>query len=170
MLDSGDFYATSVGTIPIVSLSTTESLGPIFSKAGMTGITDLPAGADAAAYQIEVQEFYDDLTITDILYTGSLTVKNAATLNFTGSGIEVTASGSNGVLINITGGGGEAGTSGTSGSSGSSGTSGIDGSSGSSGTSGADGSSGSSGTSGSSRLIGYFRTRWFIRFIRYLRY
>jgi hypothetical protein len=176
-LESGDeFFEGGSQILPIVSLTTSESLAPIFAT-NLSGITDLPAGSNFAGYQIELQNFFDDLTITDVFYTGSLVVGNASNLNFTGSGVEVTASGSNGVLINITGGGGgsntsgtsgqvhqvhqvlqesgssgSSGTSGESGSSGSSGTSGESGSSGSSGTSGADGSSGSSGTSGQTEL------------------
>ena len=145
---SGDeLYQTNQATA-IVGLSTSESLAPIFTR-NLTGIQELNVGQETAGFQIEVQDFLDDLSISDIFYTGSLVLGNAGNLNFTGSGVEVTPSGSDGVLINITGGAG-----GTSGSSGSSGTSGTDGSSGSSGTSGADGSSGSSGTSGSSGSSG----------------
>ena len=145
---SGDELYQSNQATAIVGLSISESLSPIFTR-NLTGIQDLNVGQETAGYQIEVQDFLDDLSVSDIFYTGSLVLGNAGNLNFAGSGVEVEKSGSDGVLINITGGAG-----GTSGSSGSSGTSGIDGSSGSSGTSGADGSSGSSGTSGSSGSSG----------------
>ena len=152
--ESGDFFQTSAPILPIVALSTTESLAPIFNKSGITGITDLPAGSDAAAFQIEVQDFFDDLSITDIYYTGSLVSKNNGDINFTGSGVVVTTSGSNGVTVEIAGTPGSSGTSGIDGTSGSSGidgtsgSSGIDGTSGSSGANGIDGTSGSSGSSG----------------------
>jgi len=152
--ESGDFFQTSIPTLPIVSLSTTESLAPAFSKTGITGITDLPAGSDAAAFQIEVQSFFDELTPSNIYYTGSLVSKNNGDINFTGSGVVVTTSGSNGVTVEIAGTPGSSGTSGIDGTSGSSGidgtsgSSGIDGTSGSSGANGIDGTSGSSGSSG----------------------
>jgi len=80
--------------------------------------------------------------------------KNNGDINFTGSGVVVTTSGSNGVTVEIAGTPGSSGTSGIDGTSGSSGidgtsgSSGIDGTSGSSGANGIDGTSGSSGSSG----------------------
>jgi hypothetical protein len=173
---SGDVFYTAATILPIVALSTTESLAPIFSKAGIVGITDLPAGSDAAGYQIAVVDFFDDIVLTDVYYTGSLVKANIGAIYFTGSGVNVYSTGSDGVVVEITGGSGttgtsggsttsgtsgtagSAGTSGTgqagssgtsgSGSSGTSGTSGIEGSSGTSGTNGATGSSGTSGTAG----------------------
>ena len=154
--DSGDqLFVGSNQSLPIVGLTPSESLAPIFSNEinGMTGMT---LGSELAGYQIILDNFLDDLVQTDILFTGSLTVKNVSTLNFTGSGVEVTPSGSDGVLINITGGSGGSGTSGTSGSSGVDGTSGTSGSSGADGTAGTSGSSGTSGdgTSGTSGSSG----------------
>ena len=176
--DSGDELYESVQATSLVELSANENLAPIFSRA-VTNLNNLNVGQETAAFQIEVVNFFDDLLQTDILQTGSLVSKNNGIINFSGSGVQVDASGSNGVIVRIDGGGGggsgssgssgtsgssgssgtsgvdgSSGSSGTSGSSGSSGTSGIDGSSGSSGTSGADGSSGSSGTSGSSGSSG----------------
>ena len=120
---SGDEIPTTAEqVVGIVSLTPSESLAPIFSD-GIAGITNLPPGTNFAGYQIELQNFFDDLTISDIYKTGSLVAKNICNLNFTGS-VDVSLSGSNGVTINVTGG------SGASGSSGSSGTSGADGKSG----------------------------------------
>ena len=73
----------------------------------------VPAGSDFAAFQIEVQDFLDDLAISDIfLYWFLLVLSNAGNLNFSGSGVQVESSGSDGVLIRIDGGGGGSGTSG----------------------------------------------------------
>jgi len=105
--DSGDtLFPGTNQTIAVVALSDNESLAPMF-KSNFSGFTDLNTGQEFAAYQIEVQNFLDDLTQTDIYYTGSLVSKNNADINFTGSGVEVTTSGSDGVLVNITGGGGD---------------------------------------------------------------
>jgi uncharacterized membrane protein YgcG len=133
--DSGDVLSTTDGVkVAISALTDLQSLSTMFSRdVGLMG--QVSPGSDFAGYQIEVQDFLDDLTVSDIFYTGSLTLANTSNLNFSGSGVEVTTSGSDGVLINISGGGGGGGgTSGTSGSSGSSGTSGSSGSSGTSGT------------------------------------
>ena len=104
---SGDeLYIFSGQKLGIVSLTPNESLAPIFSTR-LNGLTDLPDGTDLTAYQIELQNFFDDLTQTDIYYTGSLVSKNNGGINFTGSGVNVTVSGSDGVFVNITGGGGD---------------------------------------------------------------
>lgn len=87
-------------TFAIVQLSTTESLAPIFSqKIGLLG--SVPAGSDQAGYQIEVTDFLDDLVSTDIYYTGSEVSGNNRDINFSGSGVVVTTSGSDGVLVDI---------------------------------------------------------------------
>ena len=145
--DSGDELYESVQATPFVELSANENLAPIFTRA-VTNLSNLNVGQETAAFQIEAVNFFDDLLQTDILQTGSLVSKNNGIINFSGSGVQVDASGSAGVVVRIDGGGG--GGSGTSGSSGSSGTSGSSGSSGESGTSGSSGSSGTSGSSGSS--------------------
>lgn len=104
--DSGDaLYRGASQNLAIVGLTTTESLAPMFSSR-LSGLTDLPVGSDFSAFQIEVQDFFDDLVQTDIYYSGSLVAKNVENLNFTGSGVSVTSSGSAGALITITGGGG----------------------------------------------------------------
>ena len=104
--DSGDEMSVSTNQkMAIVALTTSESLAPMFSPA-FAGITDLNTGQGVAAYQIEVQDFLDDLVTTDVFYTGSRVESNLENLNFTGSGVTVTSSGSRGVLINIPGGGG----------------------------------------------------------------
>ena len=140
--DSGDELYESSTPTALVELSKNDLLPPIFNNE-VDNLNNLNAGQGVAGFQIEVQNFFDDLVKTDILYTGSLVSKNNAIINFSGSGVQVDASGSDGVVVRIDGGGG--GGSGTSGSSGSSGTSG---SSGSSGTSGSSGSSGTSGADG----------------------
>jgi hypothetical protein len=159
-LNSGDQLLPGASQIAgIVSLTVSESLAPIFAT-NLAGITDLPAGTNFSGYQVELQNFFDQLTITDVFYTGSLVAANVSNLNFTGS-VDVALSGSDGVTINVTGG------AGGSGSSGSSGTSGL-----------AQVhqvpqvhqvlqvlqvTSGSSGTSG-------VQVQWFIRLIRHFRY
>lgn len=104
--DSGDEMSTSTEQkIAIVALTTSESLAPMFTPS-FTAITDLNQGQGVAAYQIEVQDFLDDLVTTDVFYTGSRVESNLENLNFTGNGVTVQSSGSRGVVINIPGGGG----------------------------------------------------------------
>ena len=106
--DSGEEMAVSTNQkIAIVALTPSESLAPMFSPA-FSGVTDLNVGQGVAAYQIEVQDFLDDIITTDVFYTGSNVQSNIENLNFTGGGVTVTASGSRGVEINIPSGGGAA--------------------------------------------------------------
>jgi hypothetical protein len=72
-------------TLPIVALSTTESLAPIFSN-NASGLS-LDPNSQFAGYQIEVQDFLDDLVSTDIYYTGSEVSNNNRNINFSGSGV-----------------------------------------------------------------------------------
>ena len=160
--DSGDELYESVQATPFVELSANENLAPIFTRA-VTNLSNLNVGQETAAFQIEAVNFFDDLLQTDILQTGSLVSKNNGIINFSGSGVQVDASGSAGVVVRIDGGGG--GGSGTSGSSGSSGTSGSSGSSGESGTSGSSGSSGTSGTSVQVHRV--LQVKWYFRLIRH---
>ena len=97
---NSQLYTAASQKAAIVSLSTDEKLAPIFSNQ-ISGITDLPATSQFAGYQIEITDFFDDLSITDIYYTGSLVSKNNGDINFTGSGVVVTTSGSNGVTVEI---------------------------------------------------------------------
>ena len=102
--DSGDQMAISTNQkIAIVALTTSESLAPMFTPS-FGGITDLNTGQGVAAYQIEVQDFLDDLVTTDVFYTGSRVGSNLENLNFIGDGVTVQSSGSRGVVINIPGG------------------------------------------------------------------
>ena len=105
--DSGEqLDITANQKIATVALSPSESLAPIFTPA-FSGITDLNVGQGVAAYQIEVQDFFDDLVAgVDVYYTGSSVKGNAEDLFFTGSGVTVTSTGSRGVIIDIPGGGG----------------------------------------------------------------
>lgn len=104
--DSGDeLLETANQKFAVVGLTEKENLAPIFSN-NLAGITDLNNGESVAGFQIQVQDFLDDITQADIYYTGSLTQVNAQSLNFSGSGVEVTTSGSEGVLVTINGGGG----------------------------------------------------------------
>lgn len=104
--DSGDEMSVSSNQkLAIVALTTSESLAPMFSPS-FAGITDLNTGQGVAAYQIEVQDFLDDIVTTDIFYTGSEVNSNIENLNFTGNGVTVETSGSRGVVINIPGGAG----------------------------------------------------------------
>jgi hypothetical protein len=102
--NSGDILSTTDGVNIAISAQTSfNSLPTMFSRnVGLMG--QVSAGSDFAAYQIEVQDFLDDLTQTDIYYTGSLVSKNNGGINFTGSGVNVTVSGSDGVFVDITGG------------------------------------------------------------------
>lgn len=106
--DSGDeMYTAASQTFAIVGLTPSESLAPIFSR-NLSGIQDLNTGQEVAAFQIEVQDFLDDLVTTDVFYTGSNVASNIENLNFTGNGVTVNTSGSRGVVINIPGGSGDA--------------------------------------------------------------
>lgn len=59
--ESGEkLYAGSSQTLPIVELSTSQSLAPIFHK--VAGITELPVGSEVAGYQIALQQFFDFVT------------------------------------------------------------------------------------------------------------
>ena len=99
--DSGDtLYKGSNQTIPIVTLTPSESLAPIFSDA-ISGMTDLYIGSNFAGYQILINNYLDNLVLTDIYYTGSNVLVNTQNINFSGSGVEVTLSGSEGVLVDI---------------------------------------------------------------------
>lgn len=73
-------------TLPIVSISPSASLLPTFNTA-IAGLSDLPAGSDVAAYQIAINEYFDDLPV-DIFYTGSKVKGNVEFINFSGSGVE----------------------------------------------------------------------------------
>jgi hypothetical protein len=104
--DSGDqLFIGSNQSLPIVGLTPSESLAPIFSNE-LNGLTGMTLGSELAGYQIILNNFLDDLVTTDVFYTGSRVESNLENLNFTGSGVTVTSSGSRGVLINIPGGGG----------------------------------------------------------------
>lgn len=100
-----EMYQGTNDNLGIFELTSKENLAPIFSDK-VVGVQELNAGQSVAAYQIAVTEFLDDLTQADIFYTGSLVQSNAQTVNFSGSGVEVTTSGSQGVLVTIDGGGG----------------------------------------------------------------
>jgi hypothetical protein len=92
--DSGDALFEGVSQVlPIVELSPSQSLGPIFAKAGIAGITDLPAGSEVAAYQIALNQFYDAI-VTGSHTSGSL-FPYTGDAEITGS---LTISGSDNVL------------------------------------------------------------------------
>ena len=92
--------------LAIVALTPSESLAPIFTR-NLSGIQDLNTGQETAAFQIEIQDFLDDIVAgVDVYYTGSSVRGNAEDLFFTGSGVTVTSTGSRGVIIDIPGGGG----------------------------------------------------------------
>ena len=60
--DSGDRLSRGTSqTLPIVSLTATSSLAPIFSRA-VSGMSVVPAGSDVAAYQIALQTFQQFVT------------------------------------------------------------------------------------------------------------
>lgn len=105
--ESGD--EMSVGSnqsLAIVALTPSESLAPIFTR-NLAGIQELNTGQETAAFQIEIQDFLDDIVAgVDVYYTGSSVRGNAEDLFFTGSGVTVTSTGSRGVIIDIPGGGG----------------------------------------------------------------
>lgn len=105
--ESGDEMSTSeTQNLAIVALTPSESLAPIFTR-NLSGIQDLNTGQETAAFQIEIQDFLDDIVAgVDVYYTGSSVRGNAEDLFFTGSGVTVTSTGSRGVIIDIPGGGG----------------------------------------------------------------
>ena len=98
-------YAGSNQNLAIVNLTINGSLSPIFNS-NIAGLSDIAAGSDVAGYQVAITNFIDELTPSNIYYTGSLTSANNSNINFTGSGVVVTTSGSNGVTVEIAGGGG----------------------------------------------------------------
>ena len=60
--DSGDRLSVGTSqTLPIVSLTATSSLAPIFSR-GVSGMSVVPAGSDIAGYQIALQTFKQFVT------------------------------------------------------------------------------------------------------------
>jgi len=71
---NSELYLGASQKSAIVALSTSESLAPIFSN-NISGITDIPATAQFAGYQIEVTDFCDDLTITDVIKQALLLLK-----------------------------------------------------------------------------------------------
>lgn len=100
--DSGDALFEGVSqTLPIIELSPSQSLGPIFAKAGVAGITDLPAGSEVAAYQIALNEFFDKIVsgshtsafpyTGDAEITGSLTISGSDNVLNLNSLADVTA-------------------------------------------------------------------------------
>ena len=92
--DSGDVLFEGVSQVlPIVELSPSQSLGPIFAKAGIAGISDLPAGSEVASYQIALNQFYDSI-VTGSHTSGSLFPYSGSAV-ITGS---LTISGSDNVL------------------------------------------------------------------------
>lgn len=63
--DSGDRLSVGTSqTLPIVSLTATSSLAPIFSR-GVSGMSVVPAGSDVAAYQIALQTFQQFVTSSE---------------------------------------------------------------------------------------------------------
>lgn len=106
-VESGDEMSISSNqNLAIVALTPSESLAPIFTR-NLSGIQELNTGQETAAFQIEIQDFLDDIVAgVDVYYTGSSVRGNAEDLFFTGSGVIVTSTGSRGVIIDIPGGGG----------------------------------------------------------------
>ena len=93
-LDSGDELFTGTSqTLPLVELSATQSLGPIFARLGISGLSDIPAGSELAAYQIAVQQFFDQI-VSGSHTSGSLFPYSGSAV-ITGS---LTISGSDNVL------------------------------------------------------------------------
>jgi hypothetical protein len=77
---SGDkLFRGSNQSLAIASLTAHSELAPIFNS-GITGMSDVTLGSDVAGYQIAINNFLDDLTQTDVYYTGSLVVKNNANI------------------------------------------------------------------------------------------
>jgi len=105
--ESGDEMSVSSNqSLAIVALTPSESLAPIFTR-NLAGIQELNTGQETAAFQIEIQDFLDDIVAgVDVYYTGSSVRGNAEDLFFTGSGVTITSTGSRGVIIDIPGGGG----------------------------------------------------------------
>ena len=105
--ESGDAMSTGENqNLAIVALTPSESLAPIFTR-NLAGLEALNTGQETAAFQIEIQDFLDDIVAgVDVYYTGSSVRGNAEDLFFTGSGVTVTSTGSRGVIIDIPGGGG----------------------------------------------------------------
>lgn len=85
---SGDsLFEGSSQILPIVELSTSQSLAPIFAKLGISGLSDLPAGSEVAAYQIAVQQFFDTVVSGShtsgslFPYSGSAVITGSLTIS-----------------------------------------------------------------------------------------
>lgn len=103
--EPGKAAVSTQTSFAIIELSYSSSLGPIFNQT----VAGTPAGGfEVAAYQIALNEYYDDIR-PGVFHSGSLVEGNADFFNFTGSAItSITTesiNGQNGVLIKIEGGG-----------------------------------------------------------------
>ena len=102
--EPGKAATSGLTDFALVELSYSSSIGPIFNQT----VAGTPAGGyEFGAYQIALQEYFDDLRV-GIFHSSSLIEGNADFINFTGSAVKsiVTESinGQNGVLITIEGG------------------------------------------------------------------
>lgn len=85
---SGDsLFEGSSQILPIVELSPSQSLAPLFAKVGISGLSDLPAGSEVAAYQIAVQQFFDTIVSGShtsgslFPYSGSAVITGSLTIS-----------------------------------------------------------------------------------------
>lgn len=88
-----ELYIGSSQTLPIVELSPSQSLAPIFHK--VAGITELPVGSEVAGYQIALGQFFD------FVVTGSHTSGSTDAFPYSGSAVitgSLTISGSTNTL------------------------------------------------------------------------
>ena len=102
--EPGKSVASGLTDFALIELSYSSSLGPIFNQT----VAGTPAGGyDFGAYQIALQEYYDDLRV-GVYHSGSQVIGNADFINFTGSAVKSitteTIGNQNGVLIKIEGG------------------------------------------------------------------
>jgi hypothetical protein len=122
---------TNASSSVTITITTGSASGAPSGSAGSSGTSGTSGLGAALTVKSSIQEF-----------------SGVAALTFSGSGVTLEPSGSNGVLVTLSGGNGVVGSSGTNGTAGSGGTSGVNGFTGTSGTTGTSGSSGQSGSSG----------------------
>ena len=99
----GEYLNPGVSSYALIKRSEKEQLTPSIDNR-ITNLDSLPDDIGIASFNIAVTDYFDNFTLTDIYYTGSETKINTRAINFSGSGVNVETSGSDGVLVTIEGG------------------------------------------------------------------
>jgi hypothetical protein len=95
-----EYLNPGVTSYALVKRSEKEQLTPSIDNS-ITNLDTLPDDIGIASFNIAVTDFFDNYTLTDVYYTGSEVLINTQQMNFSGSGVEVTISGSDGILVDI---------------------------------------------------------------------